>query len=95
MDAANPFGPEPITAAVAILAPIFSGIHQTSFGQSEGLAQALLDRDEMRNNVWILLLIEGNLGIEAIHLLIKVLNNQIDELLRLCTHWIPLQIGLR
>jgi hypothetical protein len=46
-----------------MLAPYFSGINQTSFGQSEALTQALLDRDEMRNNVRILLLIEDNLSL--------------------------------
>jgi hypothetical protein len=66
-----------------MLAPIFSGLNQTSFGQSEALAQALLDRDEMRNNVRILLLIEDNLSLETVHHLVEVLNDHVDELLRL------------
>jgi hypothetical protein len=70
-----------------MLTPLFSGVDQASFGQPETLPQALLDGDEMRNNVRILLLIENNLTLETVHLLVKVLNDQVDELLRLCTHW--------
>jgi hypothetical protein len=66
-----------------MLAPLSSGINQTSFGQSEALTQALLDRDEMRNNVRILLLIEDNLSLETVHLLVEVFNDHVDELLRL------------
>jgi hypothetical protein len=70
-----------------MLTPLFSGVDQASFGQPETLPQALLDGDEMRNNVRILLLIENNLTLETVHLLVKILNDQVDELLRLCTHW--------
>jgi hypothetical protein len=66
-----------------MLPPLFSGINQTSFAQSEALTQALLDRNKMRNNVRILLLIEDNFSLETIHLLVKVFNDRVDELLRL------------
>jgi len=66
-----------------MLTPLFSGVDQASFGQPEALTQALLDRNEMRNNVRILLLIEDNLSLETVHLLVKVFNDRVDKLLRL------------
>jgi hypothetical protein len=70
-----------MTVAVAMLVPLFCGINQTSFGQPEAETQALLDRDEMRDNVRILLLIEDNLSLETVHLFVEVFNDHVDELL--------------